>query len=84
MTTQSEIRGWLERGKEQGASHMLVVCDTFDWDDYPVYRANADPEKLRKEVASYPVVNSMQKVMEVYRLDQDWDAQLKQHRAFNY
>ena len=36
-TTQKDIRGWLHRGKEKGATHVLVVCDTFDHSDYPVF-----------------------------------------------
>lgn len=81
MTGKSDIRGWLERGKEQGATHLFVVCDTFDWDDYPVFK-NCTPEQAKEEAGRYP--REMQKLMEVYRLDQDWDAQLDQRRAFNY
>jgi hypothetical protein len=35
--TKQDIIGWLDRGKAQGATHVIVVCDTFDWDDYPVF-----------------------------------------------
>lgn len=32
---------WLEEGKEKGASHCLIVCDTWDYaegfEDFPVY-----------------------------------------------
>lgn len=41
---KSDIATWFQAGKEQGASHMLVVVDTFDFDDYPVYVApGVDP-----------------------------------------
>ena len=37
MTTrQADIRDWLKRAPD-GATHMLVVCDMFDWSDYPVF-----------------------------------------------
>ena len=36
MTTQSEIRKWLSE-RTSNATHMLVVCDTFDWSDFPVF-----------------------------------------------
>jgi len=37
-TTREQIRGWLERGVvADGATHMVVACDTFDWEDYLVY-----------------------------------------------
>lgn len=81
MTTKAEIRSWLERGKEKGATHMFVVCDTFDWDDYPVFK-NCTPDTAREEASRYPY--NMQKLMEVYRINQDWDAQLGERRAFNY
>ena len=31
--TRSDISQWFDRGKKLGATHMLVVCDTLDWDD---------------------------------------------------
>jgi len=36
-TTKEDIQRWLDYGKESGATHVIVVCDTFDWEDYPVY-----------------------------------------------
>lgn len=82
-TTKEEIRGWLERASEQGSTHLFVVCDTYDWDDYPVFKT-LGAEQARLEHANYSANHEMQKVMEVYRVDQDWDDQLRQHRAFNY
>lgn len=82
MTTKTEIRAWLERAKEQGASHMFVVCDTFDWEDYPKFHAFESAEKARAEAERYP--RGMNKLMEVYRLDMDWDDQLRASRSFNY
>ena len=73
------IRSWLVCGKAQGASHLVVVCDTFDWSDYPVFVTSV--QEARK-LANNP--GEMQKVMEVYNLDLDWDAQLAERRAFNY
>lgn len=35
--TQEEIRAWLLEGKAQGATHTIIVCDTFDYEDYPVH-----------------------------------------------
>ena len=64
-TTQSEIREWLQDGKKQNASHMLVVCDTFDYHDYPVYvNENEDINEIYQKYNN----TNMQKVMEVYNL----------------
>lgn len=80
-TSKEDIRSWLERAKQKGASHMLVVCDTFDWSDYPVFVMPGEDVKKRADENSGP---NMTKLMEVYKLDMDWNEQLGQHRAFNY
>jgi hypothetical protein len=36
-TSKEDIKVWIKRGQDQKATHMIVVCDTFDWEDYPVY-----------------------------------------------
>ncbi len=62
-TTKQEISGWFDKGKNEGSTHMLVVCDTFDYEDYPVYVT-----KLCNVNEVYKNYNgpNMQKVMEVY------------------
>lgn len=75
------IREWLEAGIEQKATHCIIVCDTFDHEDYPVYvSADQDARKVKDGLDG----NNMQRVMEVYNLSQDIEPQLKQHRSFNY
>ncbi|MBP6854766.1 MAG: hypothetical protein KBD26_00120 [Candidatus Pacebacteria bacterium] len=80
-TTKNEIREWFLRGIEQGATHLVVVCDTFDHDDYPVF---VESNENVKEVESEYNGKNMQKVMEVYNLSKDMENQLNQFRAFNY
>jgi hypothetical protein len=80
-TTKEDIRQWLHEGKKQGATHVLVVCDQFDWEDYPVYVKPG--EDVRKKVAEYQGQN-MQKIMECYSMKIDLDKQLAEHRSFNY
>ncbi len=80
-TSQDTIRIWLENAKAKNATHLIVVCDTFDWSDYPVLvAANED---VRSVAASFQGKN-MQKVMEVYSLSIDIDTQLSEFRAFHY
>ena len=81
MTTQAEIRSWLLAAKKEGATHMLVVCDTFDHDDYPV---SVKPGQNVREVFTKYSNESMQRVMEVYNLSLDIEAQLNEHRARNF
>ncbi|QQR76930.1 hypothetical protein IPJ63_01560 [Candidatus Nomurabacteria bacterium] len=80
-TTKNEIREWFLRGIEQGATHLVVVCDTFDHDDYPVF---VESNENVKEVESEYNGKNMQKVMEVYNLSKDMESQLNEFRAFNY
>lgn len=79
--TKQDIRGWFEKGIENGATHLIVVCDTYDHDDYPVY---VEPsEDVRKRHADFNGKN-MQKVMEVYNLSQNMEEQLNEHRAMRF
>lgn len=36
MTSQREIDQWAKDARAAGATHLIVVCDTFDHSDYPV------------------------------------------------
>lgn len=72
-TTKEDLSEWFTRGVESGATHMIVVCDTFDWEDYPVY-ATGDANCL-KEYHAHNGPN-MQKVMEVYDLRKSKTSQM--------
>lgn len=78
-TTQSEIRRRLAEGKAKGATHTIIVCDTFDHEDYPVHVMPDDD--VRKKAAN---PGEMQRVMEVYSHRLDHEAQLAEHRAFHF
>lgn len=60
-TSAEDIKGWWKRAKKEGARYMVVVCDTFDYYDYPVNCASVELAKL---VVTQP--GDMQRVMEVY------------------
>lgn len=90
MTTQQEIRQWLNRDLEsylgggitqKDITHMIVVCDTFDWSDYPVYVTK--DENVREVYDKYNHKN-MQKVMEVYSYGRNLEEQLNEGRAFHF
>lgn len=78
MTTHDEISEWFDRGVSQGAAHMIVVCDTCDHEDYPVF--STGDEETRAAYAQYNGQN-MQRVMEVYDLPDDKVAQLNERRV---
>lgn len=82
----SDIKQWFKEGKRQKATHMIVVHDSFDHDDYPSY---VKPTEHVQDRADYYNVASMQRVVEVYALHVDFNAQLgldkkPGHRNFNY
>ena len=79
--SREDIRGWLNRGKDNGATHVVVVCDTFDHDDYPVF---VMPGQDARAVADEHNGKNMQRVMEVYNLSMDITEQMNEHRAFHY
>ena len=78
-TSKEDIRSWFLMGKDQGASHMIIVCDSFSYEDYPVYVT--ENEDVRKIIKKYDGVN-MQRVMEVYNFRLKMDYQLQRPRAF--
>lgn len=79
--TRQDISRWFDRGVEQSATHLIVVCDTYDYEDFPVY---VQPGQDTREIADRESRRPMQKVMEVYALHLDKEAQLAQRRAFHY
>lgn len=80
--TRQDIERWLTVDVPDKATHMAVVCDTFDYDDYPVYVSEG--EDPHKALEKYVKGENMTRLMEVYNLKMDIQAQLKEHRAFNY
>ena len=60
---------------------MIVVVDTFDHGDYPVYVAAG--QDAHTVAAGYNGKN-MQRIMEVYDLRLDRDRQMAETRAFHY
>lgn len=79
MTTQAEIRGWLNRAVKDGNTHVLVVVDTFDHEDYPVFLTVETQETLDREIVAHG--GNMQRIMEVYAMHLPVEEQLQEHRA---
>lgn len=88
MITQEDIKRWLfhpgykEMSMEEikkKYSHMIVVCDTFDYEDYPVHVERT--ENIHDKIREYS--ENMQKIMEVYNYDLDLDEQLNEGMSWN-
>lgn len=78
--SKDDIRRWLRNGEQQGATHVIVVCDTFEWEDYPVYVSSG--EKVQ-DVIDKNANAPMQKIMEVYNLSLNIERQLNEFRAYH-
>ena len=79
-TSKEQIRSWLLSAKQIGATHGVVVCDSFEWEDYPIYVTQG--ESVEEIYNKYDGKN-MQMVMEVYDLNLDIETQLKEKRSIN-
>lgn len=80
IASREDIKRYLEKGKKNGSKYMLMVCDTFDYEDYPVYVE--ENEKLVDVINKYDGKN-MQKILEIYNLEIDIDKQLNKDRCSN-
>lgn len=81
-TTKGDIARWFREGVNQKATHLIVVVDEFDHEDYPVY---VGPERdVTSIVQEYSAgMHSMQRIMEVYSLKMDMVGQLAEHRSWH-
>jgi hypothetical protein len=64
-TSQQQIERWFDEGIRKGSTHLITVCDTFDYEDYPVY---VQPGEDARAVVEKHRHMKMQRVMEVYDL----------------
>lgn len=81
MTTRMDLKVWFDMGVKQGATYMIVVCDTFDYGDYPAYVT--EEENIHDRISHYRTA-PMQRIMEIYDLSMDRDEQLSTPRVYNH
>ena len=63
----------LQEAKDAGATHVVVVCDTFSYEDYPV---EVFPGQSVESVRAKYSGKDMQRVMEVIEIQSVSEAQL--------
>ncbi len=80
MTTKADIKNWFGRGVKQKDMFMFIVCDTFDYEDFPSYSKTL--EEARVKYNQYICGANMTKLMEVYDLRKSWDSQDSINRNF--
>lgn len=78
--TLQDIRGYVERGQKNGSTHVIIACDTFDHDNYPVF---VSPEEKVQEKIDDINKAEMQRVDEVYNLQIPIEPQLQAPYSYN-
>lgn len=66
----NEVNEWIKIAKKNNMKYIISVCDTYDWDDYPVYCK--DKNQVNEERIKYDGVN-MQKINEVINVDEEFE-----------
>jgi len=63
--SREDVDRWIEHAIEAKCEFIISVCDTFDWDDYPVYCK--DKNDLIMNYDQYDGEN-MQRVNEIIQI----------------
>lgn len=72
--TKRQIEQWFLEGKKNGYDRMIILCDTYDYTDFPDFYYDSNYHMFR--------LKEMEKVMEVYDLNGDIEHQLNLYRAY--
>jgi hypothetical protein len=65
VTTQEDIAVWIDEARRQDSTHMLVACDTWDHEDFPInIKRGQDP---REAISTR--IGEHNRLMEVYWVD---------------
>lgn len=68
VASRTDVDRWIATAKEEGNKFIISVCDTFDYDDYPMYaKDEKELEKKKEEVRNA----SMQRINEVITINED-------------
>lgn len=66
--TREDVNRWIDKAKQEDYSYIISVCDTFEYDDYPVYCKTI--EDVKDKYSKYDN-NNMQRINEVIRINDD-------------
>lgn len=59
--TKEDVENWVKEAKEKGCKYIISVCDTFSYDDYPVYIHSEED----LETAKIKYSQNMQRINEI-------------------
>ena len=75
MTTAKHIKEWFDNGVGDNQRWMVIICDTFDYEDFPSYFDETQVKECRECIRSAQHGENMQNLMEVYDLSMDKEKQ---------
>lgn len=64
--SKQDVDRWIETAKKRGSKYIVSVCDTWDWEDFPIYCAN---ENERDDAYAKNDNVNMQRINEVINID---------------
>jgi len=78
--TKNNLIKWFQIGVKNNQSYMIIECDTYNFDDFPIYTNSLEEfEEEYKKVSS-----RRNQIMEVYDLKIDMNLQMNEDRSFHY
>jgi hypothetical protein len=77
--TKQEIKNWVEQGKEEECTHVIIAVDTWDHTDYPIFIKKG--ANVQDKIKYYET--SQDRIMEIYNMNMDLETQLNQNRCYN-
>jgi hypothetical protein len=76
--TKNQINDWVNKGKENKCTHVIIAVDTWDHEDYPIYVTSE--KNIHTEISKFE--RSKNRIMEIYKMSEDLEMQLNQYRSY--
>ena len=80
MTSRENISAWFDRGVKDKALFMIILCDGYDFKDFPKYVFSNQTCRQVFEDAHF--LGDTFRVMEIYNLRMDKVIQMNGYRSF--
>lgn len=68
VATRNDVDRWIKEAIKNKMKFIISVCDTFEWDDFPIYCK--DEEELRNEYPKHDGEN-METINEIIKIEGD-------------
>ncbi len=82
VTSKDQLAEWFDEGVTRKADYMIIVRDMFEKSVEPVYVKLGGEKSVHELAQGYENDEKMTRVLEVYDLHGDRDAQVDEHRTW--